>query len=399
MASPRRAIIIFGRFQPPTKGHERLFKAAAEKASRTNAMVYIFPSQTHGDGRNPLSYRQKIQLMTPALRTISRVKLGPNRVINPADALTWAKEQGITDVLMYVGDDRLMSFKKLVRSWSAAVDPKRTVTVTVSSMPRTGAWDASKISGTAAKAAARADDFKTFQNIVISRAATADVKDAMHTIQQVKEGWDMDLDIDFGHPPMLIEEDESFRNTLHAVFETDEDDENEEDEKQTSDADTEASPESTDTDSVAIEFEDEDDPEVKRALPAVFEADDDEDVEASPSDDETSSGVVVYDGEDDDSFIGTLHAVFETDEDPAVKDETLGAVQPREPKPPDTEVIAYPQSGVSVEREPPKANDSGPVPSDTPSEKSFVVISPKRHLKHELGVKAQARNDQNKNAK
>lgn len=390
MATPRRAILIFGRFQPPTKGHERLFNAASTQAERTNATVYVFPSLTQ-DARNPLSYRQKVQLLTPALRSMSRVKVGPKTVTNPAVALTWAKEQGITDVLMYVGDDRLDSFRRLARSWSQAEDPKGTLTVKISSMPRTGAWDASKISGTAARSAARANDFKGFQAIVISRAATTDVKDAMRSIQRIAEEWEMELDIDFGHPPMLTEEDESFRNTLHAVFETDDEDDE--------DASFQApeDPPSNDDSPVFVFDEDEnedDDASLIDTLPAVFETDDDEDVSVTapkteiPEDEQ--SDVVVY-NDDEDDLTGTLHAVFETDEDPAIKDETLGAVRPRVVEPPNTEVIAYPQSGVSVEVEPPLANNGGKVPSDTPNEKSFVVISPKRHLKHDLGVKAQER--------
>lgn len=388
MATPRRAILIFGRFQPPTKGHERLFRAAAEQAARTNATVYVFPSLTH-DARNPLSHEQKVRLMTPALRTMPRVKIGPKTVTNPAVALTWAKEHEFTDILMYVGDDRLDSFQRMARSWSRAEDPTKMMTIKVAAMPRTGDWDASKISGTAARTAARADDFNTFQSIVIGHASVADVKDAMRSIQRITEEWDMELDIDFGHPPMLTEDDDSLRNTLHAVFETDDDEEEDDPSEVPEDP-------PADDDSPVVVFDDEDDDaSLINTLPAVFETDDDEEVStdeqesAADTTSQENSDVVVFDGDEDDDLTGTLHAVFETDEDPAVKDETLGAVRPRVVEPPNTEVIAYPQSGVSVEVEPPLANDTGRVPSDTATEKSFVVISPKRHLKHDLGVKAQ----------
>ena len=40
------AVVVFGRFNPPTTGHEKLLKSAASAGSRTGADLRIYPSRT-----------------------------------------------------------------------------------------------------------------------------------------------------------------------------------------------------------------------------------------------------------------------------------------------------------------------------------------------------------------
>lgn len=385
MAAPKHAILIFGRFQPPTKGHERLFKTAVNKARSMQAHVYVFPSQTH-DTRNPLSFDQKVRLITPSMRSYREFHIGPQSVKSPYESLTWAHETGFSFVTMYVGDDRLTDFKRLAQRWSQQEDPNGTMKIAISSLPRTGAMDASKVSGTVARQAARDGDFEAFQTVLISGVSQRDAKTAMTTIQQMHEEHTMTLEVHFNEDWFLTE------------------DHNSTEELPTSDEDT-----------VVFEGDDEDDdPEFINTLHAVFnEADEDDEIDAASENTEeppapaSAEDVVVFDDdmeeEDDLEFVNTLHAVFnepdedesddavitETDEDPAIKDETLGAVRGKPIRPPDTETIPYPSPGVSVETRPEEINDTGRTVSDTPNNKSVIVISPKRHLRHDMAIRAQ----------
>lgn len=356
MALPRHAVLIFGRFQPPTKGHERLFKTAVAQARRFGAHVYVFPSQTQ-NADNPLSFEQKVKLIAPAMRTFSDFHIGPKSVKSPYDSLTWAHQQGFSAVTMYVGDDRLVKFKQLASRWSINEDPSNTMKIAVSSLPREGAMSASKVSGTVARQAARAGDFQKFQQVLIGSVPVRDAKAAMSAIQQMKEEHDINIEIEINGVVHLMEErdnnktDWELNNAMHAVFE--EEDENDE-------VSTKDSKDASSSDDLVVIFDDDDDSTFSNTLQAVFD-------ENSHEDDSTIS---------------------ETDEDPAIKDETLGAVNPAYD---DTEdnPVRYPTPNITVEKEPVGVSTNGRVPSDTPEAYSVVVINPKRHLRHDLAVKAQ----------
>ena len=47
-------VVVFGRFNPPTIGHEKLLKAAANEAKRTGSELKIYPSRTQSRNKNKL---------------------------------------------------------------------------------------------------------------------------------------------------------------------------------------------------------------------------------------------------------------------------------------------------------------------------------------------------------
>ena len=51
----------FGRFNPPTIGHEKLIRAVASYAGSGDYLIY--PSQTFKKPNNPLPYEYKIEIM------------------------------------------------------------------------------------------------------------------------------------------------------------------------------------------------------------------------------------------------------------------------------------------------------------------------------------------------
>ena len=57
----KRAVFTFGRFNPPTIGHEKLIKAVAKEAGSDD--WFIIPSQTAGEKKNPLPYDVKTKYM------------------------------------------------------------------------------------------------------------------------------------------------------------------------------------------------------------------------------------------------------------------------------------------------------------------------------------------------
>ena len=59
----QKAVITFGRFNPPTVGHEKLVVAVANVARKEGGEYFVYPSHTQDSKKNPLSQKQKIQYM------------------------------------------------------------------------------------------------------------------------------------------------------------------------------------------------------------------------------------------------------------------------------------------------------------------------------------------------
>lgn len=176
--------ITFGRFQPPTIGHEVLFKTMLTQATRTHSDVAVFVSQTQ-DPQNPLSHSERVSAIR---KTVPGVLIGPKQYRTPAEALDWAEDMGYTRITLMVGSDRLENFIRMTKSWQQyGNDPsRRKLSVNVTSLPRTGSMDASKVSGTVARKYAQRGDLKNFKKILISGAATDDrmARQLLRSIQQ-----------------------------------------------------------------------------------------------------------------------------------------------------------------------------------------------------------------------
>lgn len=167
MAAP--LYLIFGRFNPPTIGHEALFHIAMSHAQQRGGKVVVFASQTE-DRKNPIPYREKVAVIK---KSVPSIRIGPSSVRTPTEALTWAFDQGYRDITILVGEDREEGFEKMVGSWQKPEDPKQRAVVRVEALPRQGRMNASKVSGTVARRLAQQGDTKNLKKILISGAQDA----------------------------------------------------------------------------------------------------------------------------------------------------------------------------------------------------------------------------------
>jgi len=112
------AVFTFGRFNPPTIGHEKLLKVIESAATKNDADQFIFLSQSQDAKKNPLSASQKLmfmKLMFPKQRrafptTSARTAL---------EALVELhKQQKYSKVIMVVGSDRVKEFDTLLNRYN-----------------------------------------------------------------------------------------------------------------------------------------------------------------------------------------------------------------------------------------------------------------------------------------
>lgn len=101
-------VFTFGRFNPPTVGHEKLVQKVQEVARNADAEHVIFLSQTQKKGKDPLSWKDKVSLFQ---------KMFPDATVstNPSAKTPFMALEALgkkyNNVIMVVGSDRVEQFK------------------------------------------------------------------------------------------------------------------------------------------------------------------------------------------------------------------------------------------------------------------------------------------------
>ena len=107
----------FGRFNPPTVGHEKLLDAVAKVARGSKYMV--FASQSNDAKKNPLDYNNKVKYIRKMFPRHARSIQVDKAVKNVFDILVKLYDQGDNRVNMVVGSDRVNEFEALIGRYNA----------------------------------------------------------------------------------------------------------------------------------------------------------------------------------------------------------------------------------------------------------------------------------------
>jgi hypothetical protein len=112
------AVFTFGRFNPPTIGHEKLLNVVGSAANRNKADSYVFTSHTQDAKKNPLSNDQKLvfmKTMFPKHRN-SIMKADAKTALHALSEIHSTKKY--SKVIMVVGSDRVNDFKTLLNKYN-----------------------------------------------------------------------------------------------------------------------------------------------------------------------------------------------------------------------------------------------------------------------------------------
>ena len=112
------AVVVFGRFNPPTVGHQKLLDKAASEAGRLGYDLKVYPSRSVDSKKNPLQPGAKIEYMRKMFPDYEEdIKDDPNaRTI--FDVLTGAFNLGYKAITIVVGQDRLSEFQSLAQKYN-----------------------------------------------------------------------------------------------------------------------------------------------------------------------------------------------------------------------------------------------------------------------------------------
>ncbi len=180
----KKAVFTFGRFNPPTIGHEKLIKAVAKEAGSDD--WFIIPSQSQKKKTDPLPYDIKtkyMKMMFPWAASHIDDKACCNTIIK-VGAHLMMKEY--TDIVMVVGSDRVADFDKLLQKYNRTDDYSFSTIVVKSAGERDP--DAEGATGmSASKMRVAASDKKT-RDFMAGIPDTLTVNQKLDLMQEVRKG-------------------------------------------------------------------------------------------------------------------------------------------------------------------------------------------------------------------
>jgi murein DD-endopeptidase MepM/ murein hydrolase activator NlpD len=157
-------VMHWGRFNPVTKGHEKMINKGADIARRTGAKQLTVATGTHGDQKNPLTPQEKLRWIKTLFPGQS-VALAGKESSTLVAQLQQLHHKGVKDVTIVAGADRVPQYTRILAKHNGPGKQfhfKRTRVVSSGDRdPESKGTEG--ISAHKIRKAARTNDFKTFK--------------------------------------------------------------------------------------------------------------------------------------------------------------------------------------------------------------------------------------------
>ena len=162
------AVFTFGRFNPPTTGHEKLMEAVAKQAKSNSAPYYIFASHSENAKKDPLPYAKKLAYMKKMFPKHAR-NLVVDKARNVFEIAVSLHNKGHKSVIMVVGSDRVQEFDTLLNKYNGVESGHGyygfdNIEVVSAGERDPDAEGVTGMSASKMRAAASSDDFDSFKN-------------------------------------------------------------------------------------------------------------------------------------------------------------------------------------------------------------------------------------------
>jgi len=184
--------VAFGRFNPPTTGHEKLLNQVAKSSDEDDYI--IVPSRSQDAKKNPLDPDSKVSVMRQMFPKHSEkiVNDPANRTI--FDVLKKAHNDGYAGVRVVGGADRQKEFDKLVNTYNGKLYQFDKVEVVSAGDRDPDADDVTGMSASKQRKAAAEGDLKSFMKGIPSsmeKKAAEELYKNIRKAMNIKEGWNL----------------------------------------------------------------------------------------------------------------------------------------------------------------------------------------------------------------
>ena len=187
--------VAFGRFNPPTIGHQQLMDVAANAAAGDEDGQYlIFPSRSQDKKKNPLDPDTKIDYMQRFYPTHAGNIVNDPNTKTIFDVLKMAHNDGYSGVRIVGGADRVKEFEKLSNNYNGQLYQFDNIEVVSAGERDPDAKGVEGMSASRMRLAAAENDFKTFRSGLppgVKRSEAKELFDILRGSMRIKESWDI----------------------------------------------------------------------------------------------------------------------------------------------------------------------------------------------------------------
>jgi hypothetical protein len=174
--------IVFGRFNPPTVGHEKLLSAA--KRASVGGDFKIYPSRTQDPKKNPLDPDMKISFMKKMFPNYEDNIVSDSNMKSIFDVLTNANEDGYKNVNIIVSSDRQAEFDNLANKHNGNLYNFDMINVISAGVRDSDGDGVEGISPSKMRKSVIDDDFKSFRRGTPNKLNDADAQALFNAVRQ-----------------------------------------------------------------------------------------------------------------------------------------------------------------------------------------------------------------------
>jgi len=178
---PKTIVFAFGRFNPPTSGHELLVKAVKKLAIMNKANYVIYASYTQNSKKDPLSLDKKLHylnLLFPSTNFVGASKSIPS-FIQAVKELN----KKYKNLIMVAGSDRVAEYKQILEKYNGKEFNYDSIQVISAGERDPDSDSASGMSATKMRTAASKGDYISFKKGLPSHVRDIDAKLLMNDIR------------------------------------------------------------------------------------------------------------------------------------------------------------------------------------------------------------------------
>ena len=186
-ATSETLTLAFGRFNPPTVGHEKLLKMASKTAAGGDLKIY--PSRTQDAKKNPLDPDMKVSYMRKMFPDFEKNIVNDEEMRSIFNVLQ-AADGEYKNVTIIVGSDRQAEFENLATKYNGELYNFDEIRVVSAGVRDADAEGVEGMSASKMRKAVADDDFEAFKRGVPASVKDADAQalfDAVRTGMGVKK--------------------------------------------------------------------------------------------------------------------------------------------------------------------------------------------------------------------
>ena len=177
--------ITFGRFNPPTIGHEALLSKV--KAASKGGEYRIYPSRSQDPQKNPLDPSTKIKFMKQAYPDHSNAIQSSEDMRTIFDVLTALDGEGYSSVNLVVGGDRVSEFNSLATKYNGDLYNFDDIKVSSAGDRDPDAEGVEGMSASKLRKAAMDDDYDTFVSGMPEKLGRKGKQELYNTLRQAMQ--------------------------------------------------------------------------------------------------------------------------------------------------------------------------------------------------------------------